>query len=516
MRDFEIGLEEDLPRGLRGEQGSLVDAKWLDKDELADSKWRYRDSKDRMAGLVLGYRELGGADLGCGWSDNRHVLTVAGSRAGKGVSLIVPNLLLYDGSVLAIDPKGELARVTARARREKGQKVVILDPFGENKQHPTNAFNPLAELDPASDTVKDDAGLIADALIVGNERDPHWTDSARILVKGLILYALTLDEVEQPRETLDKSKTEPETLDERHLVTVWKLLTLAHHQVARIAEKGEMSRQKALWRLLKGCDRKYAFADAVASAGERFEAMQEKELQSVLSSALTQLEFLDSDKMANVLTRSDLNLSELKTGATTLYLCLPATRMGTHSRWLRVIINLALIAFERTERHQDIPVLMVLDEFPVLGHMQSIETAAGLIAGFGVKLWVVLQDLTQVKRHYKDSWETFISNAGVATFWGNTDKTTLGYISERLGQTGVRVQQPTGATPSQRLGGASGIREELRVQRLLAEDEAARVLAREKRRLLVLAAGQRPVILQRIIYHEDKPFEGLFDSWKSS
>jgi type IV secretion system protein VirD4 len=84
-----------------------------------------------------------------------------------------------------------------------------------------------------------------------------------------------------------------------------------------------------------------------------------------------------------VLTKSDLRLAELKSGRTTLYLCLPATRMMTHSRWLRVIINLALIAFEREKSVPDIPVLMMLDEFPVLGHMQALEMAAVPIAGFG-------------------------------------------------------------------------------------------------------------------------------------
>ena len=141
----------------------------------------------------------------------------------------------------------------------------------------------------------------------------------------------------------------------------------------------------------------------------------------------------------------------------TLYLCLPATRMGTHARWLRVIINLALVAFERTKAKTDIPVLMVLDEFAVLGHMKSVEMAAGLMAGFGVKLWVVLQDLTQIKRLYKESWETFIGNAGVTTFWSNSDKTTLDYMSDKLGQTGVRLQQPNDTTLHQRLSGASGV-----------------------------------------------------------
>lgn len=67
-------------------------------------------------------------------------------------------------------------------------------------------------------------------------------------------------------------------------------------------------------------------------------------------------------------------------------------RMGTHARWLRLMILLALSVMERTNVKPPAPVLFVLDEFPVLGHLQTIETAAGLMAGFGVKLWVIIQN----------------------------------------------------------------------------------------------------------------------------
>ena len=127
------------------------------------------------------------------------------------------------------------------------------------------------------------------------------------------------------------------------------------------------------------------FDDAVAGAGANLEQMGDRELASVFSTALTQLEFLDSNAMAGVLHNSDLKLSELKSEKATLYLCLPITRMGTHARWLRVVMNLALMAFEHTKVAIDNPALMVLDEFAVLSQMKSIEVAAGLMAGFEVK-----------------------------------------------------------------------------------------------------------------------------------
>jgi type IV secretion system protein VirD4 len=148
MHDFEAELESDLPRGAAEGLGALVEARWLNMEELKTPEWRYRNGEQPNSGILLGYRRLDRSDerdYGIGSRDNRHVLTVAGSRCGKGVSLLVPNLLLYDGSILAIDPKGELARITARARREKGQKVVVLDPFGENGRYPSGSFSPLDE-----------------------------------------------------------------------------------------------------------------------------------------------------------------------------------------------------------------------------------------------------------------------------------------------------------------------------------------------------------------------------------
>ena len=130
---------------------------------------------------------------------------------------------------------------------------------------------------------------------------------------------------------------------------------------------------------------------------------------------------------------------------------------------------------------------------------------------FGVKLWVVLQDLTQIKRLYRESWETFIGNAGVMTFWSNSDKTTLDYISDKLGQTAVRLEHRNDTTMHQRLSGSSGTREELRVQRLAPANELEEMLERGRRSILVKAAGHAPVILQRVLYYDDPPFAGHWD-----
>ena len=130
-----------------------------------------------------------GAAIGIG--DDRHMMTIAGSRAGKGRSTVVPTLLSYEGSVLAIDPKGELATMTARHRATQlKQRVVVLDPFKVAKGYAATCragFNTMHMLDPKSPTLIEDAGLIGDACVVrddGATKDPHWDESARGLLDG--------------------------------------------------------------------------------------------------------------------------------------------------------------------------------------------------------------------------------------------------------------------------------------------------------------------------------------------
>lgn len=115
-----------------------------------------------------------------GYTDDRHVLLVSGTRGGKGAGVIVPNLCNWRGSCIVIDPKGENATVTARRRgngsdyaRGLGQEVRILDPFGEVPlaSDLKARFNPLDVINPESDLAVDDAGRIAASIIVKESKN---------------------------------------------------------------------------------------------------------------------------------------------------------------------------------------------------------------------------------------------------------------------------------------------------------------------------------------------------------
>ena len=135
-------------------------------------------------------------------------------------------------------------------------------------------------------------------------------------------------------------------------------------------------------------------------------------------------------------TNSSINVKPRVRGdrPTTIYLCLPVGRMESHYRWLRLIVQMACTVLEHLgpyPRNRP-PILFMMEEFATLGHLQIMERAAAYFPGFGIKLWAVLQDTTQLQRYYQSSWETFLGNAGLLHCFSNGDQSTLEYISKRL------------------------------------------------------------------------------------
>ena len=157
------------------------------------------------------------------------------------------------------------------------------------------------------------------------------------------------------------------------------------------------------------------------------------------------------------------------------------------------------------------PVLFVLDEFPVLGFMKPIEVAAGLMAGFGVKLWTIVQNVGQLKQHYQHSWETFFANAGMVTAFGIIDSESQATIAKKLGKLRITSQVATGVVGSALLSGAPSLKDERSVEPLLSDDEFGHLFSRERNRILMLGAGLAPAVAERVIYHEDAMFRGLYN-----
>jgi len=100
-------------------------------------------------------------------------------------------------------------------------------------------------------------------------------------------------------------------------------------------------------------------------------------------------------------------------------------------------------AANSTEAMQELrarqPTLVILDEFYQLGKLKVIQNAMSLARGYGLQMWLILQDLTQLQEHYEKSWETFLGNAGIRQFFAPRENTTAEYVSKLCGETTVTI-----------------------------------------------------------------------------
>jgi type IV secretory pathway TraG/TraD family ATPase VirD4 len=419
-----------------------------------------------------------------------HVLTCAPTGSGKGIGAVIPTLLEYPGSALVLDLKGENYAVTARARHSMGHAVCLVDPFGVISDAQAAAFNPLDILDLTNpDVVGQASALVDTVVVVGANQDDnsaHFNDSAKELIKGLVVYA--------------KSLPQPER---RTLGEVRRLLTLP------LATPPDSVRE-SLMSHLADMSANAALAFGIPSrCANGFMSKDPKEASGVHSTALRHTAFLDDPRIAAALSRSDFQFADLKRQPMTVYVVMPPDRITAQSRFLRALVGAALSAITATNEKPQYNVLFLLDEFAQLGRMQSIEDAISLVRGYGARFWLLVQDLSQLKGVYP-KWQTFLANSA-KQFFGTADYETAKYVSDMLGQTTIEFRTSGDSSTASIQGGSSGTSssQQLAARSLLTPDE---VMRQGSMRPIVLIQGERPYSLERINYLADPEYAGLADA----
>lgn len=403
-----------------------------------------------------------------------HLLTIAASRSGKGVGSIIPNLLKANRSILCIDPKGENANITSRTRANFG-KVFTLDPFGVLGTD-TASFNPLDSIDLTSDDYVEDVQSLAEALVFDSspyaESESHWNEEAKALLSGVVLHIL-----------------DAEPTYRKNLLTLREIITLPSQQFSELLLTMQDS---------ESCN------GLIARCANRFLSKNDKEASAVLSTLQRHTHFLDSPRMAKVLETSDFSFADLKRQTQTIFLVIPPERISAFNRWLRSLVTQSLTEMAREKTKPNQPVLYLLDEFAALGRLEPVETAIGIMAGYDVQLWPILQDIHQLKAHYGQMAGTFFSNAAVLQVFGINDVETAKLVSDLSGQETRSYSTRNHATGS----GHDSYSQQLTGRPLLTPDEVRNLPQDEQ---LIFMTGLNPVRSKKIRYFSDQAFDGLFD-----
>ncbi|MEZ5953028.1 MAG: type IV secretory system conjugative DNA transfer family protein [Hyphomonas sp.] len=412
--------------------------------------------------LLLGYRiEDAAAPIGFGgsagpaagagapvWLEGEgHVITIAPTGAGKGRGALIPNLLTYEGPAIVIDPKGEACRVTARRRREMGQEVHVIDPFGVVSEE-SDSLNPLDAFDIPGIEPSSLAMEIAKQLSGGNMSlpDPFWDIRAHDLSAGVISAVASLHEGAD--RTLLKARRYLKADD-----TALGLSVLLNSKAGKI----------------------HRFAREEIRS---FLQTEDRCRSGIHATACSYFSVIASDAAQRTITCSTIDLQAVTRGdPMTIYLVVPPSKLASHAALFRLWTASLLSAV--LSREGDLPkhrTLFAIDECAQLGDFGLLPMVYTLARSYGVRVWAFFQDLAQIKRMLPEEWQTVLTNSAALQVFGVPNHLMASDLAQVLGD--------------------------------FSEDELRRM---DRNHLALQVAGSRGITARRPDYLLDPMYQGLFD-----
>lgn len=466
-------------------------ARWATREDLTSAALLGRDAGVYVGawadGQVLRYLRHDGP---------QHVLAFAPSQSGKGVGLVLPTLLSWPSSTVVNDIKGENWALTAGWRqRELGSVCLKFDPTAADGS--SARYNPLLEVRPWPRDVRD-AQLIADMLIDpdGQGTRDHWDLTAHDLLVGVLLHVLYAEPDKSLHGCLTLLADPTRTIES----TLSAMLRAVHDPDGALG-----------WRDADGLPTHTH--PAVAGAARALLNKSDNERSSVVSSAVKFLNLYRDPVVAANTRVSDFAVGDLVGHGrpVSLYLTIPPSDIHRTRPCSRLLLNQIVSRLTETlevSGGQAAPpyphrLLLMLDEFPTLGRMEGIQTALAYLAGYGIKAYLIVQDLIQLSHAY-GRYESIISNCHVRVAYAANKVETARLISDMVGTMTVHreARTYTGDRLKPVLMRVTASEQETS-RPLLTPDEVMRLPAEDA---LVFVAGHPPIYGRKIRYYRDPVF----------
>ena len=467
-------------------------AHWASADELRRTGLLPEGGQPPTGVFVGGWRHRGTLHY-LRHAGPEHVLAFAPTRSGKGVGLVIPTLLTWPHSVLVHDPKGEAWALTAGWRSRAGSRCLRFDPAGEGAAR----FNPLSAVRIGTLQEVGDAQGIATMIVdpEGKGLNDHWSKTSQSLLTALILHVLLAQarhgRVGTLRDVAELIARPGESIRE----TLEDLLDFAH--------------------LPDGSTHPAVLGEAQANLNK-----EDRELSSVVSTVASYLALYRDPLVAANTAVSDFEIDDLMHAETpvSLYLVIRPADQARVRPLVRLMITQVVrrlterMDFERGRAvaHYRHRLLLLIDEFASLARLPVIEEGLAIMAGYGIKAMLIVQDLQQLVRAYGRE-EAILGNCHVRVAYAPNKIETAELLSKMTGRsTVVRKKR----SHSGRGGTLSNVSESLdEVGRpLLTPDEVMRLPGPVKDRdggiaaggdMLVFVAGAAPIYGSQVLYFQD-------------
>ena len=328
------------------------------------------------------------------YGGNNHVVAVGGPRSGKGVGLVIPTLMNYQGSVVVHDVHGELYRATAEHRRAIGQKVIRFAPGEADSPR----FNPMDTVRFGTEQELDDVKSVAAAVCPPED---HWAEWAFCVIVGLLLHGIS-----------------------------------EQGQAFTLADAYQLSQRPGIVDDLAHSP----FEDAREVAKDLMRVQSPNELSGIMSTVTYYLGAYGDASVAQATSSSDFSLDDLQNGGTlvTLYLVSDYANekrvTHVHQALLAMVIKRGLSTTIRIQDGHTVPpyrhkLLLLLDDYDRFERgVYGLADSLAFMAGYGIQSYVTVQNAQQLER-----LDSIVANSHIRVFLSPADMQTAEYVSKMLG-----------------------------------------------------------------------------------
>jgi type IV secretion system protein VirD4 len=409
------------------------------------------------------------------------VILAAPTRSGKGVGVVIPNLLDYQESVVVLDIKQENFDLTSGWRASQGQEIYLFNPFAEDRR--THRWNPLSYVS------KDPAFRVSDLMSIasmlypeGSDDQKFWVSQARNAFMAFSLYLC---------EKWDHDEKNGLPLMLRDKPTLGMIYRLSSGDGTDLRELYGALAQKPF---LSG-NAKSAFANLLSQAAETF--------ASILGTFKEPLNAWLNPVLDAATSEDDFLLTDVRKKRMTIYIGIQPNKLAES----RLIVNLffsQLINLNTKELPQNSPdlkhqCLLLMDEFTSIGKVEIIASAVSYMAGYNIRLLPIIQSMAQLDAVYgKDVSRTVITNHALQIVFAPREQQDANDYSEMLGYTTVTK---TNVTKSK--GGDT--RSKTEEKRALMLPQELKAMGTDKE-VFFYEGIPHPVMCEKIKYYQDKYF----------
>lgn len=411
------------------------------------------------------------------------VMLSAPTRSGKGVGVVIPNLLNWPDSVVVLDIKGENYDITAGYRAAHGQAVYAFSPFDEDAR--THRWNPLTAVRSSP------LHRVGDLLTVGQVFFPNdgggtsseafFNDQARNLFLGLGLVFL-------------ETPSLPRTIGEMLRQSSGKGRSLKDHLSGLITQRREEGNP---------------LSDECADALQRLLSNSENTLSSVVATFNAPLTIFADAVVDAATSADDFRLEDVRRRRMSVYVRIPPNRLVNARPLLNLFFSQLVSLNTQSLPEQDptlnVQCLLVNDEFTAMGRVGVITNAAAFLAGYNLRLLTVVQAMSQLDAVYGDKEaRTFATNHGLQILYAPREQRDADEYSAMLGHFTERATSRGRSRSFSGHGSSTVSRNESEQRRALLLPQEFKELGSE--RLVVIFENCKPILAEKIRYYRDKAF----------